>query len=605
MTFYKISAALLALSAIHASGVITGSFANSGTVPCGGLICRPISGIFTKDPLPSGYVHVATIPAGASNISITELRNSINYLVLKSSDQKFVINGDYSVSSSGVYEAGGAIFEYQRIDGLKPKKNGEKVEGVTEWITCTGPTMEAVHLMVLGQDPNPGIKYEYLLPLYSNSESDEDFLDSTISGEADYTVGSSEDGHIALKSGDMYPDLTSNRPVERRKRRFMWKVVGFSPCSKSCSGGTQTPIIRCVREAPTRYFSPRRCAHSEKPVLNENILRCNTQPCPAYWRLEDWGDCNCAESEGYRQREVRCVQELAAGIVIQVNNAACMEEEPQTKKRCDCPKVGVRRRGHRQRLHEARASEYLVTNSSAQRRYSPYESDKGGVWLMSDWNQHCSVECGSGLEYRSIFCDRSPPNTDRCDLRTTPDTTRVCENEKNCGSGEWFTSPWSQCNGDCFNLTRTREVICIRSQLIVDDEECEPEEKPIALKNCTSDEVEYCKPRWHYSEWTECTKTCDGGTQRRSVKCLELDLRENTLKESKKCRYAEREPIYRGCNTHKCEDPRVDLIQNDIQPTCVDEFSNCHRVANSPLCSYDYYRKTCCYSCSTTDLDSL
>lgn len=68
--------------------------------------------------------------------------------VLKSSDQKFVINGDYSVSSSGVYEAGGAIFEYQRIDGLKPKKNGEKVEGVTEWITCTGPTMEAVHLMV-------------------------------------------------------------------------------------------------------------------------------------------------------------------------------------------------------------------------------------------------------------------------------------------------------------------------------------------------------------------------------------------------------------------------------------------------------------------------
>jgi len=53
---------------------------NSGAVRCGVLICRPVSGIFTKNPLPSGYVHVATIPHGASNISITELKNSINFL---------------------------------------------------------------------------------------------------------------------------------------------------------------------------------------------------------------------------------------------------------------------------------------------------------------------------------------------------------------------------------------------------------------------------------------------------------------------------------------------------------------------------------------------
>lgn len=67
--------------AVHATGIITGLSANSGSVSCGGLICRPITGIFTRDPLPEdAYVHVAAIPAGASNISITELGNSINLL---------------------------------------------------------------------------------------------------------------------------------------------------------------------------------------------------------------------------------------------------------------------------------------------------------------------------------------------------------------------------------------------------------------------------------------------------------------------------------------------------------------------------------------------
>lgn len=72
---------LLPFQAIHASGIITGLSANSGAVSCGGLLCRPITGLFTRDPLPDdAYIHVATIPAGASNISITELKNSMNLL---------------------------------------------------------------------------------------------------------------------------------------------------------------------------------------------------------------------------------------------------------------------------------------------------------------------------------------------------------------------------------------------------------------------------------------------------------------------------------------------------------------------------------------------
>ena len=71
----------LLFQAVLKNGVISGSgFMNSGNVRCGNSVCRPISGVFAKNPLANGYVHVTTIPAGASNITITELRNSINFL---------------------------------------------------------------------------------------------------------------------------------------------------------------------------------------------------------------------------------------------------------------------------------------------------------------------------------------------------------------------------------------------------------------------------------------------------------------------------------------------------------------------------------------------
>ncbi|XP_037958747.1 thrombospondin type-1 domain-containing protein 4 isoform X2 [Teleopsis dalmanni] len=552
---------LLMLTAVYASGIITGVSANSGSISCGGLLCRPITGLFTRDPLPDdAYVHVTNIPAGASNISITEIKNSINLLVLRTSDQKYIFNGDNAASDSGTYEAADSIFDYHRIDGM------EYGEGVTEWVTCTGPIREAVELMVYTKSANPGIKYEYLLPITSDSEEYELSLESD----------------TFLKSGAEENSISSSRSTRRRK--FNWKVVGFSTCTKSCGGGTQTPIVRCVRDNPVRYFSQRRCMHSEKPVLNENLLRCNTQPCPAYWRLDDWSDCRCHQGEGYRERDINCVQELASGIVIHVDSVACMEEQPETRKSCDCPKS--RRRTHaRYRVHTANS-----TNNNRNR-------DKIGVWLLSDWNQYCSAECGTGVEYRTIFCDRSKQNSERCDSRTTPDISRSCERERTCEFGDWFAGPWSTCNGNCFNLLRTRQVLCIQNQLIVDDEDCKSDLKPQTTEKCLHEEVEYCAPRWHYSEWTDCSKSCDGGTQRRSVKCLEYDEKENVLHESTKCRYSLREPIYRSCNTQKCEETHLELFQNDVAASCSDEFSNCQWAVKAKLCSYEYYQQNCCYSC--------
>lgn len=53
---------------------------NNGAVRCGSTVCNQVSKTFIENPLPIGYFNIATIPAGASNISILEIKNSENYL---------------------------------------------------------------------------------------------------------------------------------------------------------------------------------------------------------------------------------------------------------------------------------------------------------------------------------------------------------------------------------------------------------------------------------------------------------------------------------------------------------------------------------------------
>lgn len=148
-----------------------GSSVNIGSVSCGGLLCRPFTGIFTRSPLPDdAYVHIAFLPSGASNISITELQSSANLLgiicwlkafyvrleafyisinsiaVLRTEDQRYVFNGDNTISDSGTYEVAGAVFDYHRIDSGFQENS---TDGVTEWITAVGPILESLELMVI------------------------------------------------------------------------------------------------------------------------------------------------------------------------------------------------------------------------------------------------------------------------------------------------------------------------------------------------------------------------------------------------------------------------------------------------------------------------
>lgn len=246
---------------------------------------------------------------------------------------------------------------------------------------------------VLSQSKNPGIKYEYLIPVNPVATSSKDDGTRSIEMEADMPPDSETTGN----------HVDSDKPAEKRKKKhaYIWRVVSFSSCSKTCGGGTLTPIIRCVREGTSKFFNHKRCAHQTKPVLNENILRCSMQPCPAYWKVDEWSACNCGlpNEHDHQTRDMKCVQELSSGVVIGVNEGACLEKKPESRLECNCPKQQAtylrgshkgKDKGHHH-SHHHHAPITLIGNSTIGKKAHHLEGRKPGVWLASDWSEKVSI----------------------------------------------------------------------------------------------------------------------------------------------------------------------------------------------------------------------
>lgn len=208
----------------------------------------------------------------------------------------------------------------------------------------------------------------------------------------------------------------ASTPNGRRKRKLTWKVIGFTPCckfmiyypwsrifrptcpeslfpyvtftAKSCGGGSQQPIIRCVRGEPTRAYSPKKCAHLKKPVVNESLMKCNSQPCPAFWKLGDYSSCRCGEfdEKSNQTREVKCVQELISGVVIQVNSGACIDERPITTLPCECVKpVKMSKNDASKHSRQSIIHDTQSDQKTKLRTKPPPKSKKSGSWLISEW----------------------------------------------------------------------------------------------------------------------------------------------------------------------------------------------------------------------------
>ncbi|XP_075874867.1 adhesion G protein-coupled receptor B3 isoform X5 [Nelusetta ayraudi] len=150
-------------------------------------------------------------------------------------------------------------------------------------------------------------------------------------------------------------------------------------------------------------------------------------------------------------------------------------------------------------------------NLSAEVKRPPKEGESGA----EEWSQwsSCSVTCGQGSQVRTRTCV-SPYGT-HCSgpLRES----RVCNNTAPCPvHGVWEEwSPWSLCSFTCGRGHRTRTRMCAPPQH--GGRACDGPETQTKLCNIALCPVDGQWQEW--SSWSDCSVTCANGTQQRTRQC--------------------------------------------------------------------------------------
>lgn len=223
-----------------------------------GTSCKTVSGLLDMNNLQLGYNDILLIPASATNIEIKEISPSNNYLAIRNLTGHYYLNGNWRIDFPRPLTFGGAIWHYDR----RPQGFA-----APDHISCIGPSTEPVYLVLLYQDHNFGIRYEYSVPESS--------------------------AHLAE------PDT------------YSWTFTQFGQCSVTCGGGFQTRQVKCNSRTTLDEVDSELCDISTRPA---DTQQCGHDACPPKWVEGAYGKCSmpCGEN-GTQSRNVQCEQILAAG----------------------------------------------------------------------------------------------------------------------------------------------------------------------------------------------------------------------------------------------------------------------------------------------------
>ncbi|XP_076012058.1 thrombospondin type-1 domain-containing protein 4 [Genypterus blacodes] len=575
---------------------------------CGGdnTSCKLVSGVFKHSLSKIGYHKIVEIPEGATKINITEMMKSRNYLALRSRSGRSIINGNWAIDRPGKYEGGGTMFTYRRPN--------EITTTLGESFLADGPTNEILDVYMIYQQPNPGIHYEYILPETPDSSQHpnhgEEGNSVNVQGGYDHHSNTHQEGNNQGGGGGYPPHVPESQAptaqLPRREREYNWKMAGTTECSASCGKGFRYSLFHCVHRLNQVQVSDGHCDSSSRPSPHEEA--CNLQHCPAFWDIGEWSECSKTCGLGMQHRQVLCRQ-VYANRTLNVHTSRCRHlERPETAGTCQlkiCSEWQIRSEwtacsvpcGLGQKSREVRCVSNVgdfVPDEECNMNLRPSDVENCDMgpcaksWFYTEWGNRCSAECGMGVRTRGVLCMTNQ-------ISSLP--LQGCGNERPaeslvCNSGpcenriEWFTGPWSQCSAECGTGSQQRAVVC----LIKSDEgvaamppyECSSLEKPLSQQTC---HPKACGAKWYHTDWSACSKTCEGGYRVREVRCLSDDMLSTDGCDGQ-LRPAQRE----DCNPEPCI-PHTD-------ENCRDKYFNCNVVVQARLCVYDYYKTTCCASCS-------
>ncbi|KAM5264429.1 A disintegrin and metalloproteinase with thrombospondin motifs 16 [Ctenodactylus gundi] len=479
--------------------------------------CTVHKGVYTKHHRANHYYHVVTIPSGARSIRISEMNVSTSYLAVRSTLERYHLNGRWTVDWPGRYKFAGTAFNYRR-SYKEP-----------ESLASAGPTNETLIVELLFQGRNPGVSWEYSLPRSSaeKSRAQPIYTWAILSSQCSVSCGGGKmtTREVCYRDLKLQVNASFCNPKTRPATGLVsckvsacppsWSVGNWSACTQTCGGGSQSRLVRCTQRA-YRHTETVAASLCPQPVPSSQQA-CNPQGCPPAWSAGPWAECSRTCGKAWRKRVVSCKSTNPSARAQLLPDAMCTSEpKPRTHEAC-MP----------QRCHKHKKLQ----------------------WLVSAWSQ-CSVTCGRGTQKRFLKCAEKYASGKYRELAS-----------KNC-------SPLPRPD---LELQRT----------------CAPFPCP---QRAPSAAAGPSRGSWFSSPWSQCTASCGGGVQTRSVRCLAGGRPAST------CLPHQKPEASTACNTHFC--PSVE--KKDA--FCQDAFPWCPLAPQHGMCSRGFYGRRCCRACSKSSL---
>ncbi|XP_044531659.1 A disintegrin and metalloproteinase with thrombospondin motifs 9 [Gracilinanus agilis] len=162
----------------------------------------------------------------------------------------------------------------------------------------------------------------------------------------------------------------------------------------------------------------------------------------------------------------------------------------------------------------------------------------------------CSAQCGLGYRTLEIYCakyNRPEGKTEKvddsfCSSHPKPSNREKCTGE--CNTGGWRYTDWTECSKSCDSGTQRRRAICVSPHNdVLDDSKCRHQEK-LTIQRCN----EFLCPQWKSGDWSECLVTCGKGHKHRQVWCQFGEERLN----DRLCDLATKPDSVQTCQQQEC-----------------------------------------------------
>ncbi|XP_068624023.1 protein madd-4-like [Battus philenor] len=282
----------------------------------------------------------------------------------------------------------------------------------------------------------------------------------------------------------------------------------------------------------------------------------------SYIKDDDWGPCSTTCGEGWRKKEVHCKIFLEfSRTIAKLPDSKCMGPKPtEETERCvmePCSMAYGTSFGDSSIPSYGGGDRSLVFGTSSNIRVAPGSPGKSYSWKEKGYTS-CSASCLSGVQELIIQCVRDEDGKNAspymCDPLTKPENrVRTC-NDHPCPP-RWNYTEFSQCTKSCGIGIQTREVTCIH-------EVTRGGTNTVVVPNSMCPQppppdrqycnVLDCPVRWHTGEWSKCSKTCGGGMKQREVECKQIMAQSHVVERPSSLCNNPRPATTKSCNSRPC-----------------------------------------------------